>query len=377
MGLIHWYRSRRLWVKILLPVLLLLLAAVVVLGVKIWQVYTHTRQMVEVMQETGEIGVIDTEVVVETVPEYQGDYLNLLVVGIDYDEGDELRDYGSVDAANTDLILYIHYDIKQNTISALQIPRDSYVGDITRNLRINRVLAEGENRQNPISNLATYINQAFGLPVDKYVALDMGAFKEIVDVMGGIEIYLPCDIYVYSETGEKIKMASEGYTRMNGSDIEVVVRARKQFGQQDLERLMLQRYVYASMYRMLKGATMSDIYRHILPIVSYRVKSDMDFSTMYSLCSHLLQLESSNIYFVRVPGGPVTVEGQSLYGVDAAALVPILNQHFLTEGMQPIAAENLTIPTGFDYPLGEVLDAGGYLSDQLADYDNAQSQAAD
>lgn len=373
MKVVQWYRSRRLWVRILLPVLVVLLAAAVVLGLKVYSMLRHTRQMVENMQDSGVMGTIEPEEVVETVPEYQGDYLNLLVVGIDYDEGDETRDYGSPEKANTDLLMYVHYNVKDNCISVLQIPRDCYIGDATKNLRINRLFAEGPNQQNHIANLASYINEAFGLPVDNYVALDMGAFKEIIDVMGGIEMYLPCDIYVYDDDGSRQLMASAGYTRMNGSDAEVVVRARKQFGQQDLERLVLQRYVYASMYRLLKSATLMDLYRHVLPIVSWRITTDLDADTMIALCTNLLRLQGDRIYFVRVPGGSVTVEGESLYGVDAAALAPLLNEHFLIEGMPEIKPEDLTIPTGFDYPLGEVIDEGSYLSDQLAEYEDAQA----
>jgi hypothetical protein len=141
---------------------------------------------------------------------------------------------------------------------------------------------------------------------------------------------------------------------------------------------MLQRYVYASMFEMISNATMENMYRHILPIVSWRVKSDMDFDTMLSLCSKVLELEGEDIFFVRVPGGPVTVNGQSVYGVNAANLAPILNEHFLIEGQPEILAEELTIPTGWSYPLGEILDKGSYLSDQLSEIadDNAAAQAA-
>ncbi len=375
--MINWYRSRKLWVKIALPALVLLLTAASLLGYKAWNMYRLARQALQNVQDTGEIGVIVPEEVEQTIPEFQGDYLNLLVVGIDYDEGDELRDYGSPEEANTDLLMYIHYNVKDNKISVLQIPRDSCVGELTSNLRINKVFAEGENQENHIVNLAKYINTAFGLPVDNYIALDMAAFKEIVDVFGGIELYLPCDIYIYNEDGSRTLMASQGYGKLNGTDAEIVVRARKQFGTQDLQRLVLQRYVYAAMYRLVTSATLEDMVNYVLPIVSYRVKSDLDVNTMISLCTKVLALKGEDIYFVRVPGGSVTMNGQSLYGVNAANLLPILNEHFLIEGTAPLTAEDLDIPTGWEYPYGEILDEGGYLADQLAEYDaSAQSAGA-
>lgn len=358
-------RKRRVWPWILAAVLAVAAAVIGYYAVRVWSVVEETREMVTQIQDTGDFGEIKEEEVVMTYPEFKGDYINLLVVGIDHDESDPDRTYGSAENAKTDLILYIHYNIKDNKIAVLQIPRDCYVGDIVSNYRINSIFAEGENKQSHITNLAKYVNDAFGLPVDAFVSLDMAAFKEIVDVFGGIDIYLPEDIYIFDDNGNETLFASAGHGRFNGADAEIVVRARKQFAQGDVQRLVLQRYVYAAMFEMITNATMENMYRHILPIVSWRVKSDMDFNTMLSLCGRLLELEGEDVYFVRVPGGPVTVNGNSVYGVNAANLVPILNEHFIIAGSPELTAEQLTIPTGWDYPLGEIIDKGSYLSSQL------------
>ena len=88
MKVLSWIRSRKLWVKILVPVLVLALAAGIYYGTKVWTVVEETKEMVSQIQDTGDFGSIKEEEVVVTYPEYQKDYLNLLVVGIDYDEND-------------------------------------------------------------------------------------------------------------------------------------------------------------------------------------------------------------------------------------------------------------------------------------------------
>lgn len=65
--------------------------------------------------------------------------------------------------------------------------------------------------------------------MDHYVTLDMAAFKEIIDVIMGLDVYLPWDIYVYDEEGNQILLAPGGYTRINGETAEQVVWARKQY----------------------------------------------------------------------------------------------------------------------------------------------------
>lgn len=83
--------------------LCLLLVAAGILGVYLFKVYRHTKEMVSFIQQTDVVGT-NTKEVVQTLEEDQGDYLNLLVVGIVYDDEATDRDYGSPEHANTDVI---------------------------------------------------------------------------------------------------------------------------------------------------------------------------------------------------------------------------------------------------------------------------------
>ena len=64
---------------------------------------------------------------VKTAEEYKGDVVNILVCGIDYEEG---RNYSNDPTSNdgmTDMILYVQFDIKNGALRMLQIPRNSLV----------------------------------------------------------------------------------------------------------------------------------------------------------------------------------------------------------------------------------------------------------
>ena len=64
---------------------------------------------------------------VKTDEEYKGDVVNILVCGIDYEEG---RSYSNDPTSNdgmTDMILYVQFDIKNGALRMLQIPRNSLV----------------------------------------------------------------------------------------------------------------------------------------------------------------------------------------------------------------------------------------------------------
>ena len=140
---------------------------------------------------------------VKTAEEYKGDVVNILVCGIDYEEGRNYSDASSNDGM-TDMILYCQFDIKNGALHMLQIPRNSLVATQNRkitlsngktyaatNYQINSVaLSNGGS----IAALADVIYDQYRLPVDYYVSVDMQALVEMVDNFGGIEVYIPHDM---------------------------------------------------------------------------------------------------------------------------------------------------------------------------------------
>ena len=74
---------------------------------------------------------------IQTAEEYKGDVVNILVCGIDYEEG---RNYSNDPTANdgmTDMILYCQFDIKGGALRMLQIPRNTLVTTQNRKLTLS------------------------------------------------------------------------------------------------------------------------------------------------------------------------------------------------------------------------------------------------
>lgn len=192
---------------------------------------------------------------IQTAEEYKGDVVNILVCGIDYEEG---RNYSKDPSANdgmTDMILYCQFDVKGSALRMLQIPRNSLVTTANRkielsngktysasNYQINSVaLSNGGS----IAALAEVIYDQFKLPIDYYVTVDMQALVEVVDNFGGIEVYIPHDM---SYGGSALK---QGYRNLDGKSAEFFVRCRhgQGYANADIDRLNMQRYFYAGLFK--------------------------------------------------------------------------------------------------------------------------------
>ena len=224
---------------------------------------------------------------VKTAEEYKGDVVNILVCGIDYEEGRNYSDASSNDGM-TDMILYCQFDIKNGALHMLQIPRNSLVATQNRkitlsngktyaasNYQINSVaLSNGGS----IAALADVIYDQYRLPVDYYVSVDMQALVEMVDNFGGIEVYIPHDMS-YGGSLNQLPLVFKNY-----------------------------------------------------------IKTDMDISTIAKLVVSFLKIDSSNIILAQTPvfmgvpnvGKTDSFAGYSCVVPDAGSIAALLNQYFCT-----------------------------------------------
>ncbi|MFV0413418.1 MAG: LCP family protein [Oscillospiraceae bacterium] len=297
--------------------------------------------------DPGAAGVIASENY--TPEEYQGDVINILIVGIDNEEG---RGYGA-GLGQTDMILYANYDLANNKLNLLQIPRDSYVGENTGgNGKINALMITGTDQENPINNLVNYISTKFKLPVDKYVALDMDAMKEIVDKLGGLYVYVAQDM---SYGGSSLQ---QGWRMLDGEAAEFFVRNRHGTGfeRADIDRLDNQRHFYSALFRRLMNLTPGDVLK-LIPTFQYFCSTDISMGDVASLGVSALKLDPANVLFCKVPGATggeldPTGQGRDFYYIDVygrgtaeePGLAGLLNQYFRTYGEQ-VPADQLGLPS--------------------------------
>lgn len=350
-----------LYVKILLAVLVLVLIAAGVVA------YLYSQ--VAGVFDTGDAGSL-SQLTDEDIEANGERFYNLLLVGIDYDSDDEGRDYAE-GKGMTDVILYVQIDRDKDSINVLQIPRDSYVGEyiaegVPGNTgKINEVYANGPDQTNRINNLANKIYEMFKLPVDNFVTIDMNAFKTLLNVMGGIQMYVPWDIvHTDSVTGEETLLVPQGTHRIDGDTAEVILRNRN-YAQADYKRLETQQYFYAALVRtFLEEYELADYYTACKNI-AYYINTDLDITEIWGLYATMTQVEPGDIYIVRLPGGgytPPAFPKQSVYALDRDVTAELLNAHFRDPDM-PVAAEKLEIPTDVEWPYGVTSDPGKTLGD--------------
>src|ERR1019366_917603 len=105
--------------------------------------------------------------------------------------------------------MILHLNANKHTVSILSIPRDLFVPNArtTGANKIDAALYEGP------SQLVAAIQEDFGIPINHYVELNFDTFAQVVDVLGGINMYFPMEVF---DAYSGLNITSTGCIHLNG-----------------------------------------------------------------------------------------------------------------------------------------------------------------
>ena len=116
-----------------LPMAVTLAVLAVISGVVVYAVNMVNKVEDNLKPEENATSLVEE---IQTLEEYKGDVVNILVCGIDYEGGRAYSSDGSNDGM-TDMILYCQFDIKGGSLRMLQIPRNSLVATQNRKITLS------------------------------------------------------------------------------------------------------------------------------------------------------------------------------------------------------------------------------------------------
>ena len=290
-------------------------------------------------------GSIKLNQLVNTPKEFQDKELNVLVTGVDRSSTGDLSagaaNDSNVNDGMTDMILYVHFNNETGELKMLQIPRDTMVTtdtSVSGNYRINGVAkTQGSDNNNNMAALCELVADQYKIPIDGYVTIRLEMLTELVDLFGGIEIYVPQDM---DYEGSHI---SQGYQTLKGDACEFLLRARHIYNNGDLGRLNMQRQFYAALFRRLKSIdNVFDVAR-LTPAVLNYMETDLSASKLVSFAISMLKIDSSKIMICQMPvfSGP-KYQGQALLYAARQADADLLNEYF-RENTGPVDASQLNL----------------------------------
>ena len=230
----------------------------------------------------------------------------------------------SDNGTNTDAIMAMHYDPASSRINILSIPRDTYITLKGHKFhKINSVYAV----KNGVEHLKTLLEEMLGQKIDYYVHLDLKTVREIVDILGGVEYDVPCEM-IYDDPDQNLHInLKQGKRTLTGKQVEGLLRFRhpnkwtkavqKYYDGSDLKRIERQHDFFNEMLKQKLNIKYVTKTSDIINNVYSNLKTDLPLSEMLRLARGLSGLSTEKFQTATLPGEAKTIDKLSYYVHDS------------------------------------------------------------
>lgn len=238
-------------------------------------------------------------------PRFNG-YTNILVLGLD--PGKE--DVGQ----STDAVILMSFKHDTGQVRLITIPR------------YTRVNIQGRNQPEPLNNAYYYggiplmeqtVSKNWGVTIHDYVAIDTDGLAAIVDVMGGIDLYVDDDLNYEDPLGELYIHIPKGIQHMDGDMAQKYLR----FASDDLgaygRSMRQQKFLKALINKLMEPDSLAKL-PALVEVCDKRVKSSIEAFDSGHIASLLTRMQGTTPELKVLPG-ELQKDGSWVYNQEKTA----------------------------------------------------------
>lgn len=282
----------------------------------------------KVDEDTGEEITVEVE-----VPAFHKEgFYNILLLGTD-DDG-----------YRTDTIMIGRMDVENHTVALLSIPRDTLIDGNYTVPKINSVYGAAGRGEQGIESLKRRLSQLLGFEVDGYAMVNLDAFVELVDLIGGVEVDVPMDMDYEDSSQDLYIHLKKGVQKLDGKQAMGLVRFRKGYATQDIQRTKTQQaFLKALAKRCVSVVNLGKI-GEMAGIFVENVTTDLSIGNLAYFAQELLKCDFENMFTYTLEGEAVMVKDASCYAIYQNKTLDVVNQYFNPYDA-PITADNVSVIT--------------------------------
>lgn len=202
---------------------------------------------------------------------------------------------------NTDTLMLLNVNRGEGRLSLMSIPRDTKVDSTYTPHKINGAYAANGGGEEGMYWLCDYVRQCVGFRPDGYILVDLDCFMELVDLFGGVEFNVPMEMH-YEDPGQDLYIHLQpGLQTLNGEDAMGVVRFRKGYSMQDLERVNVQRDFFMAALGQWKS--IGNVFKlpSALDILDEYCMTDLSVRNLVWLAESLLLCGTDDMMMTTIP----------------------------------------------------------------------------
>ncbi len=234
---------------------------------------------------------------------------------------------------NTDTIIVANVDLLKPKITLLSIPRDTRVLVDGKLTKINSAYPRGKEKL-AIKTVSDFLN----IDIKYYVYLDTKAFREIVDLFGGVEFNVPVDID-YDDPGQDLHIhLKKGQQHLDGDMAEQFMRFRhynknkvnKWYDGSDLKRIEAQQSFIKEFIKQKFNFKYLSKAAKCMDIIYDNIDTNIDVDKVAKSLSYCYDFDLNSIDIITLPGEAAYINKLSYYLYDRKKTYEIVKANFKT-----------------------------------------------
>lgn len=228
------------------------------------------------------------------------DTVNVLLIGFDKSK------------ALADINIVAHINTASNSVKLISIPRDLFIdfrqtpfseikannSDLSINYcKLTEVYYYAGKGERALDDMKAIASGVTGLDISYVAAVNTNGFNDIIDIVGGVDFYVPQDMYYSDPYQDLLINLKEGQQLLNGDKAEQLVRFRKYGGDTppDKQRMKVQHdFLRALSSQMLSIKSLSTI-KELMTKAYEMIETDASLLTMIDYAEYILGQDLSEL----------------------------------------------------------------------------------
>lgn len=250
--------------------------------------------------------------------------INVLVMG-----GDKVN-------KNTDTMMLVSFNPSSSKLSILSIPRDTRVSINGKKAKINAAYPKGggELALNTVSEL-------LGVDIEYYVFINTSTFREIVNILGGVDYYVPVNMD-YDDPLQNLHIhIKKGQHHFDGAKAEQFMRFRqnnngktnKYYDGSDLKRIDAQQDFIKELVRQKLNIFYLTRLTEIVDAIFNNIDTNISMSEVLKMSGGAAKVQPDNINMLKLPGDSKK-DGAWYYIIDKKETGDIIHDYFSSKDTQ-------------------------------------------
>ena len=244
---------------------------------------------------------------------------------------------------NTDTMMVVRLDTEKRQIDAVSLPRDTMVNASWQIRKLNAAYAMGAlNGGSGAESLCRHVQRLTGFPVDSYAIVNLSAFVQVIDALGGVDFDVPMAMD-YDDIGQNLAIHLQpGPQHLDGVQAMGLCRFRSGYADADLGRISMQhRFLQACASQFITLGNIPNVGR-VVEILSRNLETDLSGGNIAWFLRQLLRCRGEDIHFHTAPNQPESSGGISYTVLELDPWLEMINT-CLNPYQEPVEATDLDL----------------------------------